>query len=73
MTLKGRVEKLENKFLPGNGVTIISLEKGETNKQALKRYSAENGIDAERLDHPDSLNIFLRTDFGDLERQSEFK
>ena len=65
MNLKGRVKKLEIKSMPGNGVTVISLEKGETNEQALKRYSAENGINAERLDHPDSLNIFLRTDFGD--------
>ena len=65
MNLNKRVENLENKFRPGNGVTVIQLGKGETNEQALKRYSAENGIDAERLDHPDSLNIFLKTDFGD--------
>ena len=65
MNLNKRIETLEKKSRPGNGVTAIRLKKGETNEQALKRYCAENGIDAERLEHPDSLNIFLRTDFGD--------
>ena len=65
MNLNKRIETLEMKCQLGNGVTVISLEKGETNDQAQKRYCAANGIDAERLDHPDSLTIFLRTDFGD--------
>ncbi len=50
MNLNKRIETLEKKSLPRNGVTAISLERGETNEQALKRYCAESGIDAERLD-----------------------
>jgi hypothetical protein len=65
MNLNKRIETLEKKSLLGNGVTVIRLEKGETNDQAKKRYCAESRIDAERLERPDSLNIFLRTDFGD--------
>ena len=65
MNLNKRVENLENKLRPGNGVTVISLEKGETNEKALKRYCVEEGITAEELDHPESLTVFLRTDFED--------
>ena len=65
MNLNKRIETLEIERLLGNGVTVISLETGETNEQALKRYCAENRITDERFDHPESLTVFLRTDFGD--------
>jgi len=65
MNLKGRIEKLENKLRPGNGVTVINLEKGETNEKATQRYCADNDITTEELDNQSSLTVFLRTDFGD--------
>ena len=65
MNLKGRVQKLEIKSMPGNGVTVISLEKGETNDQALNRYCAKNEITVEDLKRQSELTVFLRTHFGD--------
>ena len=65
MNLNKRVEILENKFRPGNGVTAIRLGKDESNEQELKRYCSENGISAGELNHPESLTVFLRTDYGD--------
>ena len=63
MNLKGRIENLENKFLPRKGVHVIELEEGETEEQAIQRYCAENGITVEDLDNrgPESLIIFLNT------------
>ena len=61
MNLKGRIEKLENKFLPGKGVHVIELGKRGPEEQAIQRYCAENGITIEDLDNrgPESLIIFL--------------
>ena len=67
MTLKGRVEKLENKFLPGNGVHVIDPKVGETTEQATRRYCAENRFTVKELGNrgPESLVILLKRDFGD--------
>ena len=65
MNLNRRVEKLENKLRPGNGVIAIRLGKDESSEQALNRYCSENNITAGELDHHNSLKVFLRTDFGD--------
>ena len=60
MNLSKRIENLENKSIPGNGLTVIELKKGETDEQAQKRYCSENGITSGELDHPESLTVFLR-------------
>jgi hypothetical protein len=61
MNLNKRIETLEKKHLPGNGVYVINLEEGETHEHAEQRYCAENGIPVGGLDNlrPDSLIIFL--------------
>ena len=66
MNLNHRIKKFENKFRPGNGVTVIELEKGETNEQATQRYCAENDITPEELNIQSELTGFLRTHFKDL-------
>ena len=65
MNLSKRVENLENKSTPGKSFTVIKLKIDETNEQALKRHCAENGIDAERLEHPESLTVLLRMGLGE--------
>ena len=65
MNLNGRIEKLESKLMPGNGVHVINPNNGETEEQATQRYCAENGITIEELYNPKSLVVFLNTHFPD--------
>ena len=67
MNLNRRIEKLENKLMPGNGVYIIDMKEGENTEQAQKRYCVENGITVEDLDNlgPNSLVILLNKNFAD--------
>ena len=65
MNLNHRVKKLEDKHQPGNGVTAIELEKGETEDQAKQRYCAANGISVDKLEAQSKLIVFLVTDFGE--------
>ncbi len=65
MNLNRRVEKLENKAMPGYGVTVINLEKNETEDQAKQRYCSTNDISVGKLEAQSKLTIFLRSDFGD--------
>ncbi len=65
MNLNRRVGKLENKLLPGNGVTAIELEKDESEDQAVQRYCAAEGISVDKLNAQSKMIVFLVTDFGD--------
>ena len=63
MYINTRIEKLEKKLTPGNGVTVIDMQKGETEEQARKRYCIETGINIRELDYHGSMVIFLVRDF----------
>ena len=59
MNLNKRIENLENKHQPGNGVTAIELERGETEDHAKQRHCAANGISVEKLDAQSKLIVYL--------------
>ena len=67
MNLNRRIEKLENKLMPGNGVYIIDMKEGENTEQAQQRYCVENGITVEDLGDlvPGSMVIFVNKYFPD--------
>ena len=60
MNLNKRIECLGNKSFQGKGLTVIKLKLDETKEQALERYCSENGVTAGKLDHPESITVYLR-------------
>ena len=61
MNHKARVNKLESKLMPGNGLHVIFLEEDETNDHAIARYCAVEGIPLGDLENcgPDSQIILV--------------
>jgi hypothetical protein len=61
MTIKHRIQRLEDKHLPSKQRTyIIVLKYGETRDKAEQRYCSEKEIDAGELEAPEAKIMMVR-------------
>ena len=61
MTIKHRVERLENKNLPSKQrIYVIVSKYGETRDKAEQRYCSETEIDAGELEAPEARIMMVR-------------
>ena len=60
MKLNNRVERLENRMNPKR-LHVFSLEDGETELEASKRYCTENGLELEKFENGDYGKIIMIT------------